>query len=110
DPQRQYMLARQAETARTTPRRTLSEHLLHQQLTRLMIDCARPALGAQMNGLDLLLGQELDILAGTLQAQRQVFAGFLLRVGLQLNGVLTLLPRGYGLQPLKQSVFGKKEH
>ena len=40
--------------ARTTTSRALREHLLDQQLTRLLIDCPRPTLSADMDVLDRL--------------------------------------------------------
>ncbi len=105
------MLLWQCESAsrRSAPGRTLRQHLLDQEFAGLLIDRPRPTLGTQMNLFDLLIGQDVDPLPGPFQALSKVFARFLLGIGLQLDGVITLFATGQRLQSSQQFMLGKQE-
>ena len=104
------MLLRQGKTAaRTAPSRALREHLLDQQLTRLLIDCSGPPLSTNMNVLDLLFAQQINTLASALEPLRQVVARFLFSVRLKLDRVITLLATCQRFQARQQILLGKQK-
>ena len=104
------MLLRQSKpTADTAPSRALREHLLDQQFTRLLIDCPGPTLSADMNVLDLLFGQQINTLTGSIEPLRQVVARFLFSVRLKLDRVITLLATCQRFQPRQQILLGKQK-
>ncbi len=106
------MLLRQGEatTCGTSPGSPLRKHLLDQQLTRFLIDRPRPPLGARVDILDLLIGQQTNILTGPFQPLRKVFARFVLGIGLELDRVIALLASRQSLQPSQQFMLGKQKN
>ncbi len=105
------MFFRQSETTAcsATPGSPLRKHLLDQQFTRLLIDRTRPTLGARVNILDLLIGQQPDVLPSPFQPQRKIFARFVLGIGLKLDGVIALFAARQSFQPSQQFVLGKQK-
>ena len=69
-----------------------------------------PAPRLLMNAHDLLFREAFQPPASTLEAQRQVFPGFILFIRLQRNRVKALLTIDQGLQPRQQGFLAKQKH